>query len=282
MINKKNLKNIIITGGSRGIGYDIAQECVRNNYRVILISINKKNLQKTIIKLNKINNFENFYFNLDISNIKNFKKVTTWLKINKVKIKGLINCAGILGPIGKTNDVDMKFFKKTFDINFYGTMNSINSFIPHFKSNENKKIINLAGGGAAYSFPNFTAYSISKISLVRYTENLSYELKYKNFNINAVSPGFINTDMHKSTLKSGSKKVGKIYFDRTKKLISEGGQSRENLKKLIIFLLSNKSDKINGKLISAQWDDKIFLKKLNLDKNLGTLRRIDNRQFKIK
>jgi 3-oxoacyl-[acyl-carrier protein] reductase len=145
-----------------------------------------------------------------------------------------------------------------------------------------RKIIIFSGGGASSIFPNYTAYSTSKISLVKFAENLSNELKDDNVDINCISPGFIITDIHKETLKNGEKIVGKNFYNKTLENIKKGGDPVEKPVNLTNFLLSSKSDNISGKLISAIWDpweNKDFQELLKTDIDIATLKRIDKKYF---
>jgi 3-oxoacyl-[acyl-carrier protein] reductase len=280
----KNLKgkNIIITGGSSGIGCDIAKYLAKLDARIFIISRTSKDLKRVIKKINEINKLENFYHSMDISNTKEFRKLEQKIKNLNLKFDCLINCAGVYGPIGNTLDIDLNSFKKTFDINFFGSLNMILFIKKFFKKNIRKKIINFSGGGAASPFPNYSAYATTKVAIVRLTENLSLELKDENYDINCIAPGFVITRLHNKTIKSGPSLTGTNFYDMTKKMIETGGVSSDYTCKLVHFFLSKKSDKISGKFISANWDnwnEAKFIKSLRKDNDFATLRRIDNKNF---
>jgi 3-oxoacyl-[acyl-carrier protein] reductase len=145
-----------------------------------------------------------------------------------------------------------------------------------------KKIVNYSGGGAASPFPNYSAYATSKIAIVRFTENLSMELSSEDFDINCVAPGFVLTRLHKQTLEAGNKTAGDAFYETTKRQIEAGGVPVEKGADLTCFLLSGESDGISGKFISAPWDPwqtLEFQKLLRNNKDVATLRRIDNKSF---
>jgi len=279
MINK----NIIVTGGSKGIGFEISKSILKNN-NVIIVSSNQINLDNAKKELDKLENKGKCYFyKLDISNIDDVDIFMNWIKNNFENIHGLVNCAGIYGPIGKTNEIDLNYFQKTININFLGTVYMTTKFINLYNNvSYKRKIIIFSGGGTSSIFPNYTAYSTSKISLVKFAENLSNELKDDNVDINCISPGFIITDIHKETLKNGEKIVGKNFYNKTLENIKKGGDPIEKPVNLTNFLLSSKSDNISGKLISAIWDpweNKDFQELLKTDIDIATLKRIDKKYF---
>lgn len=281
-MGKLDSKTIIITGGSLGIGFAIANKCAEEGAKVIIIARNKGDLANSLSKLSKNSNRNHISYSLNVGDFDAIKEFTIWLKGKNLEINGLVNCAGIYGPIGKTTQVDMRKFTEAVQINFLGSVYMCNSIAPLMKSNSRKKIINYSGGGAATPFPYYSAYATSKIAIVRFTENLSIELFEDNFDINCVAPGFVITRLHQETLKAGLDKAGKSFFTNTKKQIESGGVPPEKTVDLTLFLLSKDSDGITGKFISAPWDpwqSSDFQQRIKIDQDFATLRRIDDKIF---
>lgn len=193
---------------------------------------------------------------------------------------GLVNCAGIYGPIGPLNEIDVEDFAKAIQINFLGTVFMCHYFAP-LMANRSAKIVNFSGGGAATPFPNYSAYATSKIAIVRLTENLAEELKPLGISVNAIAPGFVITRLHEQTIQAGER-AGKSFLENTKKQMDGGGVPPEKAAELSVYLLSDQSAGINGKFISAPWDDwknLAFAERLKKEKNFAVLRRIDGKTF---
>jgi 3-oxoacyl-[acyl-carrier protein] reductase len=219
---------------------------------------------------------------LDVSDLDGVRAFAQWIEKRGLFVDGLVNCAGVYGPIGKTSTVDLIDFTNTININFLGTVYMCSVFAPLLKSAARKKIVNYAGGGAAMPFPNYSAYATSKIAVVRFTENLSTELSSEAFDVNCVAPGFVVTRVHQQTLDAGSQNAGEEFYKLTQKQIKSGGTPPQRAAELTCFLLSHASDGITGKFISAPWDPwhtEDFQKLLRNDKDIATLRRIDNKSF---
>lgn len=273
-------KIIVVTGGSKGIGLAISKKIASEGGIVIMCSRNSDDLSKAIKELEILSNNKHDYFNVDVSvsyDVYRFKK---WVKSKYKKIDGLVNCAGVYGPIGKTVNINIDDFISALNINLIGTINMCSNFNDIFNENDRKKIVNFSGGGAASPFPNYSAYATSKVSIVRLTENLSVEMS--DFDINCVAPGFVITSLHDQTLNAGSENAGVSFYENTKKQIENGGVSPDKAADLTTFLLSDESDGITGKFISAAWDtwqEKDFQDLLRNDKDFAVLRRIDNKQF---
>jgi len=275
-------KVIVITGGSLGIGLEVAKTCVSEGASVVIAARDRKNLGKAIKKLKDISGNNHFSYSIDVGRYDDVRAFALWCSERFPEIHGLVNCAGVYGPIGKTHKVSMEEFAAAIQINFLGTVFMCHAFIPLLKSASRKKIVNYSGGGAATPFPNFSAYATSKVAIARFTENLSQELIDDAFDINCVAPGFVVTRLHRDTLEAGPEAATNSFLENTKKQIESGGVPPEKAAKLTLFLLSSESDGITGKFISAPWDpwqDKTFQDKLKIDKDFATIRRIDDKVF---
>lgn len=138
------------------------------------------------------------------------------------------------------------------------------------------KIINLSGGGAAYPAPHFSAYAASKAAVVRFTETLAEEMKAFNIQVNAIAPGAINTGIQEEVLAAGEI-AGEKALAEAKKVRETGGTPPKVPAALAVFLASDESNGLTGKLISAVWDDwKEMGKRFPeiMSTNIYTLRRV--------
>jgi 3-oxoacyl-[acyl-carrier protein] reductase len=275
-------KNVVITGGSLGIGFAVAEKCLSEGARVVIAARNREDIDRSVAKLEKNSAGSVYSYSLDVSDLSKVKEFASWCAAHVGDISGLVNCAGIYGPIGRTTTVDLQEFKRTLEVNFLGTMYMCSVFAPMMRSRSHKKIVNFSGGGAASPFPNYSAYATSKIAIVRYTENIALELQGDSFDVNCVAPGFVITRLHQQTLAAGSDAAGARFYEGTRKQIESGGVPPEKAADLTAFLLYAESDGITGKFISAPWDpwgSVDFQNALRSDKDLCTIRRIDNRLF---
>jgi 3-oxoacyl-[acyl-carrier protein] reductase len=116
------------------------------------------------------------------------------------------------------------------------------------------KVINLSGGGAASPRANFTAYATAKAGLVRFSETLSEETRDAGVDVNCIAPGAMDTEMLSEVVKAGAAAAGQKEYDLALKVSKTAGNSLERAAALCVFLASEASDGITGKLISAIWD----------------------------
>lgn len=262
-------KNVIVTGGSGGIGSAVAAEFLREGAQVLILGRDKVKLLKKQQELEKIYPAIKIKA-ADVSDRKQVKNIGVFIKNQlKGKVDVLVNAAAIYGPIGKLEDLDLDHWQKTIEINLLGTVNMCAVVIPFMKKLRHGNIINFSGGGDG-SFPRFTAYSSSKGAILRFTESLAQELANYNIFVNAIAPGAVNTGLLEKVLKMGSKKVGKEFYLASKKQKSEGGVAPDKAAALILFLTSGKCGNLTGKMISAVWD-----KWGEIPKHLKTLGKTD-------
>ena len=153
------------------------------------------------------------------------------------------------------------------------------------KKNKYGRIIQISGGGATSPFPMFTPYAAAKAAIVRLAETLSKEVKREhNIKINSIAPGTLNTKFTKLKLKAGPKKIGTKHYLLMKKINKHGGDDPSKAAELCLKLI-DKKNRLNGKIISAVWDNwqnfNKIQKKLN-DSDVLTIRRITGRDRNLK
>ena len=272
-------KTFVLTGATKGIGYHIAQNLSKNNAKCIFISRTQVDLDLLRNDLKKSEK-QHKYVALDVSNEVKVKELFQEIETTRHCIDGIINCAGTFGAIGKFDQVSPTEYLQTLNVNLMGAYNICYYGFSYLQKAPRGKIINFAGGGVTSSFPNYSAYATSKIALVKLTENMSIE--YPSMDINCIAPGFVKTPLLDQTLRARNK-AGSFY-ETTLQMIEDGGIDVKYAVELVQFLLSEKSNGITGKLISAPWDDwylKTFQDKIKEEKDFCTLRRIDHKFFKI-
>ena len=189
----------------------------------------------------------------------------------------LVNNAGVYGPKGPSESVDLDEWIRALNINLVGTFIPSRLAIAQMKKKGSGKIINLSGGGATNPLPRLSAYAASKAAVVRLTETLAEELREFSIMVNAIAPGALNTRLLDEVLTAGPELVGSEFYEKALKQRDTGGARLEKGVALCVYLASSAGDGITGKLLSALWDpwDKLdgFRAELSAS-DIYTLRRI--------
>ncbi len=272
-------KVVVVTGAGRGIGRAIAIKCASEGASLALLARTGSELKETREIISGKGYRAQIYV-CDIASPVSAAAAIEAARRELGRVDVLVNNAGVQPPIGPFSVVNLDEWKKNVSVNLFGTVHMTSSVLPDMISRKKGKIINLSGGGSTSPRPNFSAYAVSKTAVVRLTETLSVELREHNIDVNAVSPGAINTKMLDEVLQAGSL-AGNEAADAGKRK-RKGGDDPELAAELIAFLASDDSDGITGKLISAKWDpwkEESFRTILKSKTSVGTLRRIDIRNY---
>ena len=185
----------------------------------------------------------------------------------------LISAAGVQGPIGPLLTTEPKAWNESIDINLMGAANSCRAALPPMIEKRSGKIILLGGGGSGYTRPNFTAYAAAKTAVVRLVECLADEVRDHNVQVNCMAPGASYSHMTDEVLHAGEKLAGHKEIEEAEKVRVTGGVAPDKQVLLAMFLASDRSNHISGRLIHVNDDWKRFEQE-NIKPELYTLRRV--------
>lgn len=244
-------KTALITGGSRGIGLAVASAFLREGARVMLAA---RSLEELAAAKRELGSDKVHTYVADVSKEAEVETLVAAAAKEMGGIDILVNAAGIFGPIGPFEEADSGAWRKTFDINVFGTFSMTKAVAPMMRTKGHGKIINLGGGGDG-PLPRFSAYSASKGAVARLTETVAAELKDAHVDINAIAPGPVNTKFLDDALAAGEQAVGTEQYEKLLRQKEEGGTPPELAAELCVFLASSASDGLTGKIVSAKWDD---------------------------
>ena len=184
-----NNKVIWITGASSGIGKSLAIKFANEGWQVAA-SARRENLLKELSDTNS--NIHSFP--LDVMDSEKCKTVSTEI-INKLEnIEICIFCTGIHDPKSEKS-LDLEKVRKIMEVNFFGTVNSINSVYDYFKKKRSGHISMVSSVAGYRGLPAGGAYCASKSALTTFAESLYFDLKRFNVRVSVVHPGFIKTPM---------------------------------------------------------------------------------------
>lgn len=248
--------NALITGGSQGLGKVIAEHFLREGANLALcardgqaLSATQACLQKAAAPGQRI-----LTKTCDVSSETQVNELVAFALENLGSLQILVNNAGVYGPMGSTESVDLAEWRRAMDINLYGVLLPCRALIPHFKRAGRGKIVILSGGGATNPLPNISSYAASKAAVVRLMETLAEELRSFHIDVNAIAPGALATRLVDEVLAAGPAKVGQAFYDKNKQWKEKGAIPLDLGAGLAVYLASSESDGITGKLLSAQWD----------------------------
>jgi 3-oxoacyl-[acyl-carrier protein] reductase len=243
----------LVVGAGRGIGEEVALRFAREGARVVLASRTAGELDSVFQRIQA----EDGAASVQVTDATSREQVDRLVQasLNAFgRIDVLVNAAGIYGPIGNLWDADPDEWFKTFSVNLFSAFLLCRAVAPHMIKARRGKIVNFSGGGAASPIARFSAYGASKAAVVRLTETLAEEVREFNIQVNAIAPGAVDTKLQDEVLAAGDR-AGEIYL-RMKKMreSGEGATPRDLPAELAVFLASEESRELTGKLISAPFD----------------------------
>jgi 3-oxoacyl-[acyl-carrier protein] reductase len=247
-------KRAIITGASQGLGQTIATLFAKEGADVLICARSGKDLK---LAEEQIRSEARGKIAARVANIASEADVRALVEEAQEKLGGLdvLVCnAGIYGPKGPIDELDWTSWVEAIQINLLGTVLCCRLFLPLLKKSPRGKIILVSGGGATKPLPFLSAYAASKAGVVRFGETLAGELIESGIDVNSIAPGALNTRMLQEVLDAGPDKVGADFYRASIAQRERGGTPLDVGASLCLYLASDESNGITGKLISAAWD----------------------------
>lgn len=236
-------KVALITGSSRGIGKQIAIKLAKEGFNIVVNYVNKnEEVNKTIEEIKALG-VEVLEAQGDVSNFEESEKIVN-LAIEKFgAIDVLVNNAGITRDtlIMRMKPED---FTKVINVNLVGTFNITKNVVPYMMKKREGRIINISSVVGISGNAGQCNYAASKAGIIGFTKSLAKELASRNILVNAVAPGFIETNMTdvlKEDIKENIKK--QIPLNRIGKA--------EDVANVVCFLASEESSYMTGQVINV-------------------------------
>jgi dihydroanticapsin dehydrogenase len=241
-------KVVLVTGGSRGIGFATAKILSENGATVIITAKNQERLDNAV---EKIPNSLGIVADIRKSNdVKNVVK-TIIEKFDKMDI--LVNNAGMFPKIKQLHEIDEDDWKEVLDVNLTGQFRFTKEAIPHLQKTSGS-IINISSdaGIKAYQGFNADAYSASKAALILLTKCWALEYSKDRIRVNCICPGVVDTDMTKPFMKTQKDKD----FMNNEHPIGRIGQPDE-IGKAVLYFASDDASWTTGAVLTVDGGESI-------------------------
>ena len=253
MAKLKN-KIAVITGAGRGIGQAIALAYSREGAILSLAARSASELEETAAECRKLG-AEVLVTPTDVADIEQVDRLVDATVLRYAAVDILVNNAGVAGPIGGLPENDVAAWMSTIQVNLIGTYLCCRAVVPVMKRNGSGRIVNLSGAGATNAWANMSAYCSSKAAVVRLTEVLALELADTGITVNALGPGSVHTRMWDELTDAAAESGADQIHETGLKVQSGGGASIDRCADLAVWLVSNETHALSGRMISASSDD---------------------------
>ena len=213
--------NVIVLGGTFGIGFELAKKYLGKSKNLIILGRNDE-------KLNEIKNqFSGKNTNiitekLDVTSLENTRNVLSKIIDELKQIDLVIYSSGFYKP-NNTFDVDIDLYRKTIEVNFMGLINVMSVILPQLKKQQNGHVAMISSLAGFFGLPNSSGYGPSKAAMMNYSESIYNDCKKNNIFVSLINPGFVKTRLtNQNTFKmpflmSAEKAASIIYQGLEKK-----------------------------------------------------------------
>ena len=236
-------KVVLITGGTRGIGKSVAERFAKEGYNLVLNYVSENTDIESIKNNFKEYGNEVLILKADVSKFDECENLVkeTISKFGKIDVR--VNNAGI------TKDaliamIKEEAFDRVIDINLKGTFNMTRNVVPYMMKKRCGNIVNISSVVGVAGNAGQSNYAASKAGIIGFTKSLAKELSARNIRVNAVAPGFIDTDM---TSVLTDKVKENIYAQIPLKRM---GDAKE-VANVVYFLSNDESSYITGQVINV-------------------------------
>ena len=233
-------KKVIITGASRGIGYAIAAACLEEGAEV---AVTYNSAEGGLLSLGEAFGERVSTYKLDVRDAIASEAVMTEAIKRLGGVDALVNNAGI-SRSGIFLTMSDETWDEVFQTNFLGARNVTKHVLLPMLSKKKGAIVNVASGHGLRGASSLSAYCASKSALISLTQSLSRELSVKGIRVNAVAPGYIETDM----IAHFSSELKKSLMAQVP--MGRFGEAREAAD-AVVFLLSEKASYITGQTLAV-------------------------------
>ncbi len=236
-------KNVVITGGSRGIGKAIALACAQNGANVAISYVSSDNEASSVIETIEALGVKGIRIKGDISNSNQCKDFIKEVSERFGSIDILVNNAGITrdGLLMRMKEED---FDRVIEVNLKGIFNSSKEVIGSMIKQKCGRIINISSVVGIAGNGGQVNYAASKAGVIGFTKSLAKEVGSRGITVNAVAPGFIESDMTECL-------ADKVKEEMIKSIPLKSFGKGEDIANLVVYLASDKSRYITGQVINV-------------------------------
>ena len=195
---RANGKTIAVTGGGNGIGRQLVLELLTRGARVAALDISEGGLAETAKLVGDRSDRLSTHV-VDITSREAVEALPAAVVAAHGQVDGVINCAGIIQPFVRFNDLDYGAIERITQVNYWGPIHMVKAFLPVLLKRPEAHIVNVSSMGGFVPVPGQTMYGATKAAVMLFTEGLHSELTDTNVEVTLVFPGAIHTEISKNS-----------------------------------------------------------------------------------
>lgn len=252
------LKNrtALVTGGTRGIGLEVAKRLLEEGCNVAICARNQNDVTDTVNTLAETYGLRIFGIKADMASQMDRQNLLTQTRSKFGRIDILVNNAAMVGRTVPATELTIEEWRELFEINFFAAVELCSGVIPDMAANNWGRIINISSENGQQPDPNMPHYNATKAALNNLTKTLAQGYGSDNVLVNTVAPAFIKTPMAEEVLTTYAAE-NEVSFDQGVKqflkenrpgLVLERFGSSDEVASVVAFLASEQASFVTGSL----------------------------------
>ncbi|MBQ3725282.1 MAG: SDR family oxidoreductase [Oscillospiraceae bacterium] len=238
-------KVAIVTGAGGDMGRAIVKKFTDNGAKAVLMDIREEAARRSVALLG-LDEEHGFVVTVDVASEDSVKAAVQKVMDKYGRIDCLVNLAGIEGPNNsRTEEYDFKMAKKVFEINVYGTFLMMQNVLPVMQAQKSGAIVNFGSVSGMFGYAGEIAYGASKAAVIHMTKNAANENGGNGVRVNAISPGWVNTEMFRRILEQYKETFENPLDNVTLGPMNRPGEPME-MANVVVFLCSDEASYVNG------------------------------------
>lgn len=206
----------LVTGGSRGLGFALAQKLIEEGARVCICARNQEDLKEARHHLNTLaksvgNPYGVLAIPCDVSDQKQVKKLIRQVEKELGSVEILINNAGTI-QVAPIEEMEVREYEESINTHYWGPLFMMEEVLPGMRDRKEGRIVNISSVGGKVSIPHLVPYSAGKHALVGLSEGYRAELLKDNIYVTTVCPGLIRTGSPKNAVFKGKHREEQTWF----------------------------------------------------------------------
>jgi NAD(P)-dependent dehydrogenase (short-subunit alcohol dehydrogenase family) len=197
-------KTVVITGGSRGLGLELARAFANEGANIALLARDREQLAEAEREIRRTG-VRVVTISCDVTKQEEVQNAIDTVVAQLGGVDVLVNNAGII-QVGPLEHMQLQDFTDAMNTHFWGTLYLVQAVVPHMKRQRGGRIVNIASIGGKIAVPHMLPYVASKFALVGLSEGLRAELAKEHIYVTTVSPGLMRTGSHVNALFKGQHK----------------------------------------------------------------------------
>lgn len=223
--------SVIITGGSRGLGLELARRFAEEGAHLTLLARDESELERARQELTATG-ADVLVHSCDVGSQKQVQDAVHFVLEKRGRVDVLVNNAGVI-QVGPAENMELTDFKEALDVHAWGPLHLMRAVVPAMKEQGGGRIVNISSIGGLVAVPHLLPYVVSKFALTGLSDGMRSELAKDNIRVTTVCPGLMRTGSHVNALFKGQHEKEFTWFTLANALPLFSTRARRAAKKIV-------------------------------------------------